>query len=382
MTRLLSRETSRRLFLEAQLPLLRAKDLKSLRALILRLGFVQVDSINVLERAHHLTLRSRMPASGPDMLRKLLDRRELFEHWTHDASYIPVEFYRYWRYRCTLYPARIQRQAWWRERLGGDDPDGLLAAVRRQVEQSGPVTTRDFEGEGEAGPWWGWKREKTALEYLWRAGDLAISSRQGFTKVYDLAERVFPNALPPATAEEYQEWAFSAALERLGVATPRELAEFWGALAPVDAAAWAERACREGRAVKVELEGAGPGVVALDWEERLAGLRLPSAPRVLNPFDPVVRDRKRLQRLFGFDYRFEAYVPAPKRIYGYFVLPILERERFVARCDAKLHRDRGELEIKGLWWEAGVRLTPTRREAVRLALDGLAQWLGARLVAD
>ena len=89
-----------------------------------------------------------------------------------------------------------------------------------------------------------------------------------------------------------------------------------------------------------------------------------------------------MQRLFGFDYRFEAYVPAPKRIYGYFVLPILERERFVARCDAKLHRDRGELEIKGLWWEAGVRLTPTRREAVRLALDGLAQWLGARLVAD
>lgn len=378
--KVLPRETCRRLLLESQLPLLRAEGAAALGSLIRRLGFVQLDSINVLERAHHLTLWSRMPGYAPEMLGQLLERRELFEHWTHDASYIPIDFYPYWRYRGTLYPTLIERHSWWRERLGGD-PEAMIASVRRQVEECGPVTSRDFEGKGKAGPWWGWKREKAALEYLWRTGDLAVSSRQGFVKLYDLSERVFPSEYhrPMATPKEYQDWAFDGALQRLGVATPKELAEFWGALSLSDAREWCAQACRQRRAIAVELEGAGPGVACLDWEERLQRLRLPAAPRILNPFDPVVRDRKRLLRLFGFDYRFEAFVPASQRVYGYFVLPILERERFVGRCDAKRHRDQGVLELKGFWWEGGVRPTATRREAIKKALARLAAWLGTEL---
>lgn len=367
----------RRLLLQAQAPDLKGRGADKLLDLIRSLGFVQVDSINVLERAHHLTLRSRLSGYRPEALEKLLAQRQLFEHWTHDASVLPVEFLRYWRYRVTLYPPRVQSQKWWQERLGSD-PDALMARVLDEVRERGPMTSADFESSFRSGAWWGWKPEKVGLEYLWRSGKLAISGRRGFVKLYDLIERVFPEqmALPPASAEEYHDWAFMQALLRLGAATPKELAEFWGGLSTAQAQVWCRDACAEGKALPVRLEGAGAGVAALDWEARLEQFRPGRKLRILNPFDPVVRDRKRLKRLFDFDYSFEAYVPAPKRLYGYFVLPVLEGERFVARLDAKTHRQEGRLEVKGVWWEDGGKVSPRRRDAMQKALDDLAAWLG------
>lgn len=377
MTRDISLARCRALLLQAQAPDLRGRGPARLLELIRRLGFVQLDSINVLERAHHLTLRSRLSGYRPEDLEKLLSQRRLFEHWTHDASVLPVEFLRYWRYRVTLYPPRVQAQKWWRERLGSD-PEALMARILDQVRERGPMTTSDFESGYRSGAWWGWKPEKVGLEYLWRSGRLAISGRRGFVKEYDLIERVFPQqmALPPVTAEEYRDWAFSEALGRLGAATPKELGEFWGGLSTAHAQAWCDSACADGRAVPARLEGAGAGVAAPDWEARLEQFRPGRKIRILNPFDPVVRDRKRLRRLFGFDYSFEAYVPAPRRVYGYFVLPVLEGERFVARLDAKTQRQEGRLQLRGLWWEDGVKVTARRREAMEKALVELAAWLG------
>lgn len=376
-------DAARRLLLGAQGLTARPDRKTDLYRLIHGLGFVQIDSINVLERAHHLTLWSRLDSYRPEHLKALLeDRRLLFEHWTHDASLIPTEFFPYWRFRGLGYGNRRTRSAWWHERLGGE-PERLLAAVREEVEQRGPVASKHLGEGGGAGAWWGWKPEKAALEHLWRSMELAVHSRRGFEKVYDLTERVFPHEsrLPIPTAEEHRDWACAQALQRLGVATPAELAAFWGGLEPEEAREWARTAPDRGLAVPVQVEGlARPTLAVPDWEER-ANLRLPRRTRLLSPFDPVVRDRKRLLRLFGFDYRFEAFVPEPQRRYGYYVLPVLEGDRFVARLDAKLHRAWRRLEVKGLWWETGVRVTPARRAGLDEALQRLAAFVGAETVS-
>jgi uncharacterized protein YcaQ len=228
------------------------------------------------------------------------------------------------------------------------------------------------------------KPQKAALDFLWRSGELMVPRREGFQKVYDLTERVLPDhhALPCPDPGEHLEWACSSAAERLWVFTPKELADFWNSIEATDARAWCAAAVTAGRLVPVEVEDtegdARPAFALADWQARLG--RLPEPPertRLLCPFDPILRDRTRALRRFGFDYRFEAFVPEPKRQYGYFVLPILEGDRLVGRLDPKLHRDRGLLEIKGLWWEPGIRPTKARKRGLAEALERLAAFVGA-----
>ncbi|HEX6861198.1 MAG TPA: crosslink repair DNA glycosylase YcaQ family protein, partial [Thermoanaerobaculia bacterium] len=257
-----------------------------------------------------------------------------------------------------------------------------------RIRAEGPLLTRDFEDERPAGTdktWWGWKPHKAALEYLWRTGVLAVARRESFHKVYDLAERVYPHAheAPRPEDEAHVAWACRSALERLGVATPAEISGFWHAVSIEEARAWCTRAAASGEIVPVAVESldgerATASFALPDWESRAASL--PPAPpriRLLSPFDPILRDRKRTLRLFGFDYRFEAFVPDGQRRYGYYVLPILEGERLVGRLDAKLHRSEGLLEIKGLWWEPGVRPAKGRQAALEAALGRLAGFVGA-----
>ena len=358
--------------------------------LIERIGFVQIDSINVVERAHHLTLASRLQGYRPALLTRLLERdRRLFEHWTHDASAIPTAWYPCWKPRFVAYQQKVMAHPWWRERVG-PNPDKVVAHVRERLVREGPLMAKDFEDERPAGTdktWWGWKPHKAALEYLWRTGELAIARRINFHKVYDLAERVLPeaHAAPPPGHEEHLEWACRSALERLGVASADELAGFWRAGPLEEARAWGEKAAARGEIAAVEVEtadGTKPrkAWAIPDWKERAAAL--PPAPpriRLLSPFDPILRDRKRTLRLFNFDYRFEAFVPEPQRQYGYYVLPILEGERLVGRLDPKLHRQRGEqglLEIRALWWELGVRESKGRRAALEAAVERLARLTG------
>ncbi|HEX6900323.1 MAG TPA: crosslink repair DNA glycosylase YcaQ family protein [Thermoanaerobaculia bacterium] len=356
--------------------------------LIERMGFVQIDSINVVERAHHLTLAARLQGYRPALLERLLERdRRLFEHWTHDASAIPTVWYPHWKPRFERYRLGVLHHPWWKERVG-PDPYKVFAHVRERLEREGPLMTKDFEDERPEGTdktWWGWKPQKAALEYLWRTGEAAIAERVSFHKVYDLAERVLPegHAAPAPAAAEHVEWAGRTALERLGVATPGEVAGFWDAISIEEAKDWCRRAAAAGEIVPVQVEavdGSRPqaAYAVPDWEARAAAL--PAAPprvRLLAPFDPILRDRRRCLRLFGFDYRFEAFVPEPKRHYGYYVLPILEGERLIGRLDPKLYRAEGLLEIRKIWWEPGVRESKGRWAGLEAAVERLARLTGA-----
>lgn len=348
-------------------------------ALIRRLGFVQLDSINIVERAHHMILFSRAPGYAREILSTLHhDHRALFEHWTHDASLVPIEFYPHWHHRFRATKARLAHPNW-ASRMG-DDPARVIARVRRRVRTHGAVSARDFPDKGP-GSWWGWGPSKTALEFLWRSGELAIARRDGFEKVYDLASRVIPADLRSArpTRRQSVDWACRAAVARLGFATPSELAGFFDLAELSEARDWKKAALRKKEIVEILAIGADGNTrqaFALpSIEADIAALAAPHRPaRFLSPFDPAIRDRKRALRLFGFDYTIEVYVPQKKRRYGYYVLPILEGEHLIGRADLKAHRGENRIEVKGLWPEPGVDFDKKRKEAFDAALAELSRF--------
>jgi hypothetical protein len=333
--------------------------------LIRTLGYVQLDSIKIIERAHHHILYSRHTGYRPRHLDRLQAKTPaLFEHWTHDSSLIPLEHYPHWRHRFATSKANV---AAWRERFGDDR---VLKTVRDHIEEHGASRARDFVHlGGRTGPWWGWGPAKAALEYLWRTGALAVLARDGFEKIYDLSERTIPKALRearPSKADTHH-WAHNEALDRLGAGTARMIADFWNHASIPEAHKWIEAEKRKGRLIDVVLEGA-PGlrgfnaVARPDIADQIARLSEPTSRlRVLSPFDPVLRDRARVERIFGFDYTIEIFVPQPKRKYGYYVFPLLEGDRFVGRIDMKADRAKDALAVKALWMEPRLTLSKARR---------------------
>ena len=372
----LSNRAARRLSLDRH-GLGRPPPEEDLSGLVQRLGFVQIDSIARVERAHHMILASRRRSYRPQQLANLLERRRtLFEHRTHDASVIPVAFYPYWRLRFRRDAERLRswRRAGFEERL--DD-------VLERIREGGPVMAREFGGgrRRTASGWWDWHPSKTALEYLWRTGALAIDRREGFQKVFDLAERVIPEPFIAAAMGEREtlDWACAGALDRLGFATPREVAAFWDTASPEEAQAWCA-ARNASDLVEVEVEGARPGEARRLFarpdirEEAERASSPPGGTRVLSPFDPLLRDRKRAEWLFGFRYRIEIYVPEEEREYGYYVFPLLEGDRLVGRID--MRRREGRLCVRALWPEPGVRLGKGRLERIGSELDRIARFAG------
>lgn len=359
----------------------------ALQKLIEGMGFVQLDSINVVERAHHLTLATRIDGYQHAHLAHLLENeRSLFEHWTHDASAIPARWFHHWKPRFARNRERIRGNTWWRERVG-ENPEKVLNDVRERIRHEGPLRSQDFEHDrkGETAGWWEWKPQKAALEHLWQTGELSVVRRLNFQKVYDLTERVLPeqHLLPEPSEAEHIEWACRTALERLVIATPKEIADFWQSIPIAQAKRWCEAAATKFDLVPVLVQGLrgsnSRSAYALpDWEQRYR--KLPEPPermRLLCPFDPVLRDRARSARLFGFEYRFEAFVPEQKRQYGYYVLPILEEDKLVGRVDPKFHRQRGVLEIRRIYWEPHVKPTAMRRRRLTEATERLARTIGA-----
>ncbi len=378
---------ARRLFLDrhalAEAPQGPARG-SDLLALIERLGFVQIDSINTVERAHHMILRARRPSYKPAALKRLLEQdRGLFEHWTHDASVIPTAFLPQWRQRFRRDAERLRRRyAKWQ----GSEFEEKIAEVLRHIHDNGPVGTGDVgtdEVRGKGG-WWDWHPSKTALEYLWRSGRIAVTRRDGFAKIYDLAERVYRDCAPidPAAGVD---WACNQALDRLGFATSGELSAFWYLALPDQTREWCARALKRGEIAEVMVAGADgsvrchfarPDVVqaARDAPEPTRKLR------ILSPFDPALRDRARTERLFGFHYRIEVFVPEPQRKYGYYVFPVLEGDTLIGRVDARARRADGVLQVAGFWPEAGVRMGRQRLARLEAELARLARFAGCERV--
>jgi hypothetical protein len=384
----LSNTAARRIFLDRHALLETPQGLSrgaDLLALIERLGFVQLDSINTVARAHDLILFARRQRYRPDDLRHLYERdKALFEHWTHDAAVIPLSYYPQWHMRRNRDAARLRGQ--WRS-ARRDGFEAQFQTVLDQIRTHGACGTSDV-GKGEArgsGGWWDWHPSKTALEYLWRSGALHVVGREGFQKRYDLTERALDpqiwaaNSAP--TDAETIDWCCIGALDRLGFATSTQIAAFWGHVTAGEAKAWCADALDKGRIEQIEIEGADgtrrqclarPGLA----QDPAAHQPAPKRLRVISPFDPALRDRKRAQFLFGFDYRIEVFVPEARRIFGYYVFPLLQNEQIVGRVDMKAFRGDDSLHIRALWPEHGTRWGKGRQAALEAELERVRHLAG------
>ncbi|WP_298851204.1 crosslink repair DNA glycosylase YcaQ family protein [uncultured Ruegeria sp.] len=389
----LDNRTARAIFMDrhalAEQPSGAAKGVELLD-LIQRLGFVQLDSINTVARAHDMILFSRRPTYRSANLKRLYEREKaLFEHWTHDAAVIPMAFYQHWHLRFQrdedLLKARWKN---WRR----DGFEQQFETVLQHIRDHGPVSSSDVgkdEKKGSGG-WWDWHPSKTALEFLWRSGALTVVGRDGFQKRYDLTERVIETQLCPGNmpcdAEATVDWLCKAALDRLGFATSGELAAFWDTVSAAEAKDWCAVGLKSGHIEEIE-------ITCTDGRQRKTFARpelmqkateLPQPPgrvRVLSPFDPMLRDRNRAERLFGFHYRIEVFVPEAKRTYGYYVFPLLEGDRLIGRIDMKAHRDRDLLHVKALWPERGVRWSDARTRRLNAELDRVRRLAGVAHIA-
>ncbi|MBB3592248.1 hypothetical protein FHX08_002592 [Rhizobium sp. BK529] len=388
MTNLLSNADARRVFLAKQglsAPPNRALTKAGLLQLIHDLGFVQVDSIQTVERAHHQILFSRNQTYRREHLTALLEKDgTLFEHWTHDASILPSAFFKYWKHKFRDEEvAIVERWRKWR----GEGFEASFEETYERVVKDGAILARDMKADGHvSGGWWNWHPNKTALEYFWRTGKFAIAGRSNFQKIYDLVERVIPAEFhaQEVSREEFVDWACRSALTRLGFATHGEIAAFWDLLSPDEVKAWVAE--HRDELVEVLIAPALDGKPRSSWASAdfLGTIdTYPEAPqriRVLSPFDPMIRDRNRTERLFGFFYRIEVFVPEPKREYGYYVFPLLEGDRLIGRIDMKADRKKGTLDVKRLWLEPRVKASAGRIEKLEAELERLARFAGVEQV--
>jgi len=351
---------------------------RHLRRVLGRIGLLQIDSVNVLQRAHYLPLYSRLGPYRTELLDALTYRRprELFEYWGHEASLLPLRLHPWLRWRMA------DGHAWGGvARVARDHPE-LIGWVRDEVAGKGPLTAAELEADvpRRTGNWgWNWTATKIALEWLFWRGEVLVARRNsGFARVYDLPERILPAEVlaaptpPPAEALRELIRISSAAL---GVATEADLRDYFRL--PVAGFRTAVHELVDaGELRPVEVDGwRQPGY--LHHQARLP--RSIRAATLVSPFDPVVWRRERAERLFGFSYRIEIYTPAAKRIYGYYVLPFLLGDRLVARVDLKADRAAGLLRIPAAWGEPDAPAeTPA---ALAAELHRLAGWLGLDGVA-
>lgn len=350
-------------------------DIRALRRVFGRVGLIQIDSVNVLVRSHYLPMFSRLGAYRPELLERAAYRapRELFEYWGHEASLLPVRLQPSLRWRM----ASVDSKAWGHvRRVQAERPD-FVRWIRDQVADQGPVAASELAPprEAKSGPWWDWDDTKRALEWLFFAGEISCASRpQAFERRYDLAERVLPAdvlATPtPDPADAHRE-LITVAARALGLATERDLRDYFR-LSPEQSKAAVEALVEDGALLPVTVRGwRQPAYLHPDAKIP----RRVSAATLLSPFDSLVWERQRTERIFGFRYRLEIYVPAPKRVHGYYVLPFLLGDRLVARVDLKADRAAGVLRVQAAHREDGAdeHLVATELAA---ALERLADWLG------
>jgi len=353
------------------------------RAYLRRQGVLQLDSVNVFARAHYMPLFSRFGPYDTGALDEYLwSSGEVFEHWGHEASVMPIDLLPQLRHRMgdrsTLWRRRVQ------DKLERGRP-GLLQHVESAVHETGPLTVGDLahleNGEPKRrGGWWDLSDTKLALEYLFLTGRAAVAGRPNFQRLYDAPRRVWGGAIenPPPPVPDAQQRLFDVAVDAAGIGTVADLADHFR-LKKTPAKRYADAVVERGRARWVRVQGwREPALLATGAQDpgRATGATL------LSPFDPACWYRERLERMFGMEYRIEIYTPAPKRRYGYFTLPFLLGDQMVARVDLKADRKASALRVKAAWMEErpapGARRRTPQEIAASLApeLRAAAAWRG------
>jgi uncharacterized protein YcaQ len=353
-------------------------DRRHLRRVLARVGLLQLDSVNVAVRAHYMPMFSRLGAYDMPALDALAYRhRELFEYWGHEASLLPPALHPLLRWRM----ARAERgETWGGPASVAQRRPEFVTAVLAEVAARGPLRTADIEDGPRVrrGTMWDWSDAKKALEYLFWAGRIAVAERVNFERRYDLPERVLPAeilAAPTPTEQEAHRELLVLSAASHGVGTARDLADYYR-LPIVAARQRLAELAEEGRLEAVTVEGWRDGAY-LHPEALLP--RWVRAQALLSPFDPVVWERARIGRLFDFAYRIEIYVPAAKRVWGYYVFPFLLGDRLVARVDLKADRPARTLRVRAAWLESHGDAAATA-EALAAELRAFADWQGLESV--
>ncbi|MEO8106697.1 MAG: winged helix-turn-helix domain-containing protein [Actinomycetes bacterium] len=352
-------------------------DRRALRRVVGRTGLFQIDSVNVLARAHYLPLFSRIGPYPTTLLERAAYRspRSLFEYWGHEASLLPVELHPLLRWRMNA----AETHSWPGMRAVVAKRPDLLPGLLADIKSDGPLTAAELAARHDrdqprrTGPWWDWSDVKRALEYLFWAGEITTAERRGFERAYDIPERVLPAsvlAAPAPDRAEAQRELLRRSIRSLGVATSRDLRDYYR-LPAADCKARIAELAEAGELLPVTVEG-WKNPAFLDPEAAFP--RRIARAALLSPFDPVVWERDRTERLFGFRYRIEIYVPAHKRVHGYYVLPFLLNEQLVARVDLKADRKSGVLLVQSAWREPDAPDETAQRLATEL--HQMVRWLG------
>lgn len=381
-THSLSLQQARHLHLAAQ-GLLRAPAKRAvyqdLIACISRMSLLQIDTIHVVARSPYLVLFSRLGDFPQRWLEQALAEGELFEYWAHEACFIPRADYRLLRHRM-LSPERL---GWKYNAQWVAEHQQEIADLLQQIREKGPVRAADFShADNPKSGWWAWKPHKRHLENLFSAGELMVTERRNFQRVYDLRSRVMPDWQDAihgiSEAEAIHQMLLNSA-RSLGIFRTAWLADYYRLKrAPLNA--FIAEAQAAGELVAVNTEGLGAMWLHRDLLPLLETPLQATHSALLSPFDPVVWDRKRALELFSFDYRIECYTPAEKRKFGYFVLPILHRGQLKGRLDARMLRKAKQLEIKNIWLEEKTRVTARFVVDIRRVIERFAAWQGAESV--
>lgn len=380
MTLSLSLREARRLALVAQgftgrRP--RTVKLAHVTGLIERLGVLQIDSVNALVRSHYLPLFSRLGPYEQGLLEQAAwsqgRRRSLFEYWGHEASLLPLSLYPLLRWR--MRRARDGEGIYKQLAHFAREQQPLIAQVLQTVRERGALGAGSLnQGEARSSAWWGWSAEKHALEWLFAAGEVTVAGRRGFERLYDLPERVLPAVLleqPELDAAQAQRQLLLRAAQALGVATEKDLRDYYR-LDARDSQLRLVELLENGQLQTVRVQG---------WPQQAYCLGEPKIPRkvwtsaLLSPFDSLIWERARTERLFDFRYRLEIYTPPHKRVYGYYVLPFLHRERLAARLDLRAERAQRRLAVHAVHEEVP-GLDEEGLAALAQQLQSLASWLG------
>jgi uncharacterized protein YcaQ len=345
---------------------------------IRQMSALQIDTINVVARSPYLVLWSRLGHYQNNWLDELLAEGEIFEYWSHEASFLPIEDYGLYRHQMVS----PQGLGWKYNHRWMTENSEQVKQIRQHIHQYGETRSIDFErNDGQAGGWWEWKPEKRSLEVLFASGELMVSKRHNFQRVYNLRERVHPNWCDQRDLQDQiscQQQQVLNAVKALGIAKASWISDYFrmGKLAAENQAA---QLAQQGLLISAQLADWEQTVyVHPDHEELLHqacnGELKARTTTILSPFDPVVWDRKRALELFNFDYKLECYTPEAARRYGYFCLPILRNGSLIARMDAKTYRKAGVFEIKKLHLEAGTRVSTALVADLSQAIKDFANW--------